>query len=147
MKYPLLIISRMETDTKAQIAALTFYPSDSACIKPRPYENLVASYVQRFDPGIELAEVVSDKGRHRLKLLLRAPACTDEERRTMGTMFYGLLFGHSPGGDEHKKGAADALYYTICDLCQADASSEEAWAGACRAAIASIQRLASQYFV
>lgn len=146
MNYPLVIISRIETDTKDQIVILTFYPSGSACVKPRTYETLIASFVQYSEPGIELAEVVSDKGKHRLKLLLRQPNFTDEERRTMGTMYYGMLFGHSPGNNEDRKGAADALYYTICDLHKADASTEEAWTDACTKAIATIQRLAGQNF-
>lgn len=143
MTYPLLIISRIETDTKAQLVALTFYPSNAACIKPRAYETITASYVRHFDPGLELARVVSEKGKHRLKLLMRQPSFTDDERRSLGTMYYSLLLGQKPD-DEDKKGAADALYYTICDLYKADASSEESWANACNAAVTSILRLAGQ---
>lgn len=146
MKYPLLFISRIETDTKAQIVALTFYPSSSACIKPRAYETITASFVQCLEPPIELADVVSEKGKHRLKVILRRPGFTDDERRTLGTMYYGLFFGHTPGDDEDKKGAADTLYYTMCDLYKAATSGEDAWQDVCTAAIATIRRLAGQFF-
>lgn len=144
MKYQLLVISRIETDTKDPIIALTLYPSDTACIKPRAYETIVASFVQHFQPGIELNDSVSEKGKRRLKLLLRRPSFTEDERRTLGTMFYSQMFGASPGNDEDKKGVANALYYTACDLYNADASTEEAWAEACAKAVATIRRLAGQ---
>lgn len=141
MKYPLLIISHVETDIKDHLVVLTFYPTSSACIKPRAYESLDASFVQHFEPGLELAEVVSEKGKRRLKLLLREPSFTDDERRTLGTMYYGLLFGHNPGNDEEKKSIANSLYHTICDLYRADTSTEDAWSSACTAAVSTIQRL------
>lgn len=144
MTYQLLVISRIETDTKDPLIALTLYPADTACIKPRPYETIVASFVQHFQPGIELNDSVSEKGKHRLKLLLRRPSFTDDERRALGTMFYSQLFGASPGNDEAKKGVANALYYAACDLYNADASTEEAWAVACTKAVATITRLVGQ---
>jgi len=146
MTYQLLIISRIETDTRDQLVALTFYPANSACIRPRAYESLIASFVQHFTPGIGLAGMISQKGKPRLKVLMRQPNFSDDERRSLGTMYYSLLFCHKPG-DDNKKGAADALYYTLCDLYKADASNEDSWAEACTAAVASIQRLAAQHVV
>lgn len=145
MEYPLLVVSRIDTDLRDPIIALTFYPTDSASIKPRAYETLVASYVRRFEPPIELADSVSEKGKRRLKLILRRPKFTEDERRSLGTLYYGMLFRGNPGNDEGKKGAADTLYNTVCDLYRADASSEESWTEACDKAVARIQRLAAQY--
>ena len=141
MKYQLLVISRIETDTKDPIIALTLYPTDTACIKPRAYETIVASFVQRFDPAVELNDYVSEKGKHRLKLLLRRPSFTEDERRSVGTMFYNQMFGGNPGNDEGKKGLANSLYYLACDLYNADASTEESWAEACTKAVTAIKRL------
>lgn len=146
MNYPLAVISRIETDTKDRLVALTFYPSDTACIQPREYEVLQACCIRHFEPGLALADMVSEKGRRRLKILLRNPSFTDDERRSLGTMYFGLLFGQEPGGDEGKKGAADALYQAMCDLYGADISGENAWAAACEAALTSIRHLADRYY-
>lgn len=145
MKYPLLIMSRFKSTDRNSIVILTFYPSDSACIKPLADQALIVSYVKYFEPGIELADALSEKGKRRLKIMLSNPSFSNDERRTLGTLYYSLFFGHNPGDDEYKKGGANELYETVCDLYRAVASSEEAWAVACEAAISNIQRLAIEH--
>lgn len=147
MKYPLLIASCIKTKTKDKMVVLTFYPSDAACIMPLKDEMLIASYVKHFEPGIELADALSEKGKRRLKILLRNAGMNDDERRVLGTLYYNLCFGHNPGNDEFKKGGADALYETICDLYKTDAASEQTWAKACAAAVATFRRLSEQHYV
>lgn len=147
MKYPLLIISYIESSAKDRMVILTFYPTDTACIMPQKGHGLLASYIKHFAPEIELADALSEKGRRRLKIVLRQPDFDEDERRTLGSLYYSLCFGNNPGNDEYKKGGADELYKTICDLYRTDSASEDAWENACSAAVSTIQRLASQHYM
>ncbi len=136
MKYQLLIISRIETDQGDQLAVLTFFPDYAASVRARPYEKILATYAHAFPEGVELAETVSHKGRKRIKLLLRRPTFTDDERRQRGDAYYATVFGRSCGNDEEQKGIADALYQTMLDLYAADLADEDAWTLQCEEAAA-----------
>lgn len=136
MRYHLLVISRVETDTKHSLVLATFFPTQAAFIKPRDYERLVASYVSAVD--LELAQSISEKGKSRLKMIMREPAMNEDERRSLGTLYYETLFGHAVGNDETQKGIANALYQMMVDLHSANAGDEDAWMAACEAAMAAV---------
>jgi hypothetical protein len=135
MNYHLMVISRVETNHDDRIVMMTLYPGQVACIKPRAYEKVAASYIRFFQPGIELAESVSGKGKSRLKVTLHRPMNTEDERRLLGTTYYNALFGSPHSNDETEKGMADILYQMMRKLYAADASSEEAWTQACNEAV------------
>lgn len=147
MKYPLLIVSHILTKHKDNMVILTFYPSDSACIIPQEDQTLTASFAMHFHPEIELADALSEKGKRRLKILLHRPSFNEDERRTLGSLYFSLLFGHNTGNDEYKKAGADDLYKTVCDLYNSDSSSEEAWTEACENAVERLQILAKLYYI
>ena len=133
MRYHLLVISRVETDTHKPLVLMTFYPTQAAFIKPRDYERLVASYVSIVD--LELAQSISEKGKNRLKMIMRTPENDEDERRSLGSMYYQTIFGRSVGNDETQKGIANSLYQMMVELCDADATSEDAWTASCEAAV------------
>lgn len=143
MRYHLLVISRVETDTQNRLILMTFYPTQAAIVKPRDYERLVASYVSIVD--LELAESISEKGKSRLKMIMRNPAMDDEERRVLGSTYYGTIFGHNTGNDETQKGIANTLYQMMGELYKADATSEDAWGAACDAARATVVKAVEKY--
>lgn len=140
MKYRKLVISRIETDIKNEIVVMTFFPSRSVCIKPRPYERITALWTHDFEPEIELAEAISEKGRKRLKLLIKHPTNDEDERRARGDAYYSQVFGRNCGNDETQKGIADALNQMMMDLYYASADTADAWTQACEKALDTVVR-------
>lgn len=147
MQYHLLAISRIETDRKDHLIAVTFYPAKDLCIQPRPYERILASCVHAFDgEGLRLASGLSSKGKRRLKLILRHPSFDEDERRGKGSAYFAMLFGRESGNDENYKGMADILYQTMCDLYRAEAQDEEEWPAACAKAVETFAEMADRFY-
>lgn len=147
MKYRLMIISRIEKSDKGHIVVATLYPTDSACIMPRDYERITASFMYRFHSDLELAEGVSDKGKKRLKIVINRPSREDEERRALGSAYYSLLFGKNCGNDETQKGVADTIYRAMRDLYEADSSTEESWSEACNDVISTLENATAKVYI
>jgi hypothetical protein len=88
-----------------------------------------------LEPGLELAEAVSEKGRTRIKLLLLPPNHSEDERRAAGSAFYERLFDKNCADEQITKGISDVLYEAMCDLYAADASDRAAWVAAAEEAV------------